>query len=300
MSPLPYLWYATKNFFYNLYVVLLNGYYWWRFYYKARRGKFNQNFSNEQQKDGWTITFQDEFESDNINWDVEGGWNKWFSENTIASPTETPLQYSTECIEVKDGQLHLYTKKNEDYPNKSGYPLKTGLLSSMWDGRGPKGFEQQYGYYETCCKVPPNGLTFWCAFWLYGSTWPPEIDIFEFMDTKDVDTGHSKGISMTTHWGTPGKKDMQGKVSQLGRTLRKMLGASVNFDEHFHTYAVRWEYNYIEWYIDNIPVYRTVYSVPNNKMSIIINNGGKVGMLPKDEQMPQDFVVNYVRAYQKS
>ena len=50
MTPLPYLWYATKNFFYNLYVVLLNGYYWWRFYCKARRGKFDRDFSMSHKK----------------------------------------------------------------------------------------------------------------------------------------------------------------------------------------------------------------------------------------------------------
>ena len=294
------LWYAIKKFFYGVYILLLNLYYLIRFYYKAKRGYFNRDFSNQPDKKGWTITFQDEFDSD-IKWNVDGGWNKWFSENTMSKSDVIPTQNSLDCIEVKNGQCHLYTKKNEDYPEKSDYPLKTGLLHTGYDARSPKGFEQQYGYYETCCKVPPNGLTFWVAFWLYGNTWPPEIDIFEFMSVEDIDTGHSKGISMTTHWGTPGKKGMKsGIATQLGRTLRKFLGISVNFDEHFHTYAVRWEWNYIEWYIDNVAVYRTFFNVPDNKMSIIINNGAKVGKLPKDEQMPQDFVVEYVRAYENN
>ena len=205
-----------------------------------------------------------------------------------------------DCIEIHDNKLHLYTKKNEDYPNNSDYPLKSGALSSQYNCNGSKGFEQHYGYFEVCCKVPPNGLTFWPAFWLYGNIWPPEIDIFEFMLEKDIDTGHSKGISMTTHWGSPGKKDMGRKATQLGRTLRKWLFASVNFEEHFHTYAVRWEWNYIEWYIDNVAVYRTVYNIPTNKMSVVISIGAKKDKLPRDDQMPQDMVVDYVRVYQKT
>ncbi len=295
-----YLCYAIKKSFNNLYVVLLNGYYWCRFYYKAKKGYFNKDFSNQPTKDGWIITFQDEFEGSEIVWDIPGGWNKWYSEKTLHEPNVTPTLNSLDCIEVKDNQLHLYTKKNENYPKSSDYPLKTGLLNSGYDCRVPKGFEQQYGYYETSCKVPPNGSTFWPAFWLYGNVWPPEIDIFEFMSIGDVDTDHSKGISMTTHWGTPGKKGMKGVATQLGRTLRNFLGTSVNFDEHFHIYACKWEWNYIEWYIDNVAVYRTTYNIPDNKMSVVINNGAKVGMLPKDEQMPQDFIINYVRVYEKN
>ncbi len=290
MNILPYLWYATKNFFYNLYVVLLNGCYWWRFYCKARRGKFNRDFSNKSEKEDWTITFQDEFEGTEVNFN-NGTWNEWFSKNQMSS--NNACDYSLDCINVRNNKLYLTTKKNND---NNGFPLKTGILNSSGDSN----WKQQFGYFETCCKVPPNGLTFWSAFWLYGNTWPPEIDIFEFMSDKDVDTDHSKGISMTTHWGTPNKKDMAGKSTQLGRMLRRMLGASVNFDKHFHTYAIRWEYNYIEWYIDNIPVYRTVYNIPNNEMSIIINNGGNLDNLPKDEQLPQDFIVDYVRAYKKT
>lgn len=90
------------------------------------------------------------------------------------------------------------------------------------------------------------------------------------------------------------------KATQLGRTLRRFLGVSVNFDEHFHTYAVRWEWNYVEWYVDNVAVYRSVYNIPDNKMAIVINNGAKAGMLPRDDQMPQDFVINYVRGYMRN
>ena len=280
---------------------MLNAFYFLRFYYKANKGYFDKDHQNSLVKDGWNVTFHDEF---NKPIDFDNKWNKWYSERTLHKPDVVPSLNSLDCIEVKNNQLHLYTKTNEDYPNKSDYPLKTGWLASVptpyWENGKlmNKGFNQQYGYFETNCKVPPNGLTFWAAFWLYGANWPPEIDIFEFMSGEDVGTDKTKGISMTTHWGSENKFGMK-KATQLGRTLRKFLGISVNFNEHFHTYACKWEWDYIEWYIDNVAVYRSPFNVPDCQMHIVISNGAKVGKLPKPHQMPQDFIVNYVRAYKK-
>jgi len=118
------------------------------------------------------------------------------------------------------------------------------------------------------------------------------------MSKEDIGTNETQGISMTTHWGPENKIGMK-KASQLGRTLRKFFGISVKFNEHFHTYACKWEWDYIEWYIDDVAVYRTPFNVPDCKMHIIINNGAKAGSLPRPDQLPQDFVVNYIRAYQK-
>lgn len=283
-----YLGYFLKNSFSDVSTVWLNTYYYIRYYIKAKQGYFNRDFANPADKQNWDITFQDEFDGDTV--DFANKWNKWHSENTL---TESAPENSLDCIEVKDGKLHLYTKKNEKYPATSSRPFKTGLLNSQ--PYGDRFFSQQFGYFEICCKVPSGGLDYWVAFWLYGETWPPEIDVFEFMSAEDKGTDHSKGISMTTHWGSAGKKGMK-KPAQLGRTLRKFFGASVNFDEHFHTYAIRWEWDYIEWYIDNIPVYRTRYNIPDNKMELIVNNGGTGSVEGKD--LPKDFVVDYIRAYQ--
>jgi len=293
-----YLFYFFKQLLRNIFTLFLNLFYFIRFYIKALFGYFNKNFSNDIEKKDWTLTFNDEFDGPEIDFNTK--WNEYFSTHTEHDSNGKNFCFSKDCIEVKDNKAYLYTKINEKYPNDSEFKYKVGNLNSHpWED---KFFDQQYGYFEICCKVPPQGDKFWPAFWLYGETWPPEIDIFEFMDDKDVDTNHSKRISMTTHFGTPGKKGINTTfyATQLARKLGRFLGISVKFDKHFHLYAIRWEYNYIEWYIDNVAVFRNVYNIPNNKMQIVTNAGSSMKNPPKENELPQEFIVDYVRAYQKN
>ena len=52
----------------------------------------------------------------------------------------------------------------------------------------------KYGYYEARVKMPP-GLGMWPAFWLNSDStsegkvsWPPEVDVFEFVNNGKEDT----------------------------------------------------------------------------------------------------------------
>jgi beta-glucanase (GH16 family) len=154
-----------------------------------------------------------------------------------------------------------------------------------------KGWQQQYGYFEIRCKVPPKGKMFWPAFWLWGNDWPPEIDIFEFMAKEDVETGNSSEISMTLHWG-------QGNDVYHGQLGRKLKG--VNWDENYHIYACKWEWDSVTFYIDNVAVYKNIYNVASNKMSILISNGASWDYIPQASDLPGIFYVDYVRAYQQT
>jgi len=164
------------------------------------------------------------------------------------------------------------------------------LSTQVWKD---KFFEQQYGYFEIVCKVPEGGKTFWPAFWLWGNGWPPEIDVFEFMATEELDKKESKYITMTSHFGTPGKLHMT-KSTMKGRRLR-----GVDFSKEFHTFAVKWEWNYIEWYIDHIPVYRIIDNIPTNKMHIVVNTASKFGHIPSDDVLPGTLIVKRITAYEE-
>jgi len=288
-----YLMYALKEILWGIYNIFLNGFYYCRFYL-CKKKLFSNPPINSIIKEGWELTFDDEFDGTEVDFTK---WNKWYSTHTQHKPGEVAGEASLDCIEVKDGYLHLNVKDNPG----GDYPLKIGWLNSAkWQyikdgGLATSGFEQQYGYFEIRCKPPKQGLKYWPAFWLYGNTWPPEIDIFEFMGEDDVGKDYTRSISMTEHFGTSGKMGKTGFLgTQLGRTLK-----GINWNEGFHTYACRWEWNYIEFYIDNVKVYRIVYNVPNIKMSVIVNTAGKLGYLPKPEELPADFVVDYIRVYEK-
>lgn len=296
-----YFTYFLKTLFYNVYILILNALYYFRFYYKVKIGYFNSDFSNTQIKEDWELTFIDEFEGDTV--DFKTKWNPYFSNgDAVSNPAETPSLSSLDCINIIDNKVHLTIKKNEGFPENSEFPLVRGNLSTKPSYKlgGKNYFSQQFGYFETSCKVPKNGMLFWPAFWLYGENWPPEIDIFEFMDSDDIGTEHTKSISMTTHWGPDGKRLMKNKQqSQLGRNLKKLFRISLNFDEHFHVYGCRWEWDYIEWYIDNIPVFRTTYNIPDCRMHIIIGNAGWMKQLPTEEQMNDSLIIDYIRAYKR-
>jgi len=279
--------YTLKEFLWGIYTIFLNGFYYCRFYLKNKK-LFSNPPINSMIKDGWTLKFSDEFDNEEIDWLK---WNKWYSTHTQHGPQSVAGEVSLDCIEIKNGYLHLYVKDNPD----SQYKLKTGWLNSA--RYGDIGFDQQYGYFEIRCKPPTQGLKWWPAFWLYGDSWPPEIDIFEFMSTSDVGKNYTKGISLTTHFGTPGKKGMGGYFgTQLGRNYN----STIDWSKGFHTYACRWEWDYIEWYIDNVAVYRQIYNIPTTKMSVIVNTAGNLGTLPEKSEMPADFIVDYIRVYERN
>lgn len=297
------LWYSFKYVLFVFWTLIQNAYFYFRYYCKALRNKFNRDYTSDKTKSGFQISFEDDFNGTDIDWTK---WNKWNSMGNGQDRSNTPAISSLDCLRVENGLLYLTTEKNTD-PQTSEFPLKCGVLYSQYDSwcengtEMTKGYEQNYGYYEIRCKVPPQGKLFWPAFWLWGQTWPPEIDIFEFMSTEDIGTSHTKGISMTTHWGYQGKQNSSNYFgSQIGRTYRKLFGISVNWDENYHVYACNWTPQYIDFYIDDVRVYRNIYNVPSNKMSIQINITGYNEQLPKDSDLPGVYIVDYVRAYKIS
>lgn len=284
-----YKWYAIKKHVYNKAVHFMNTVNFRKFKFLARKGHFNKDFSNGPDKPGWTMTFNDDFDSSEVDFSK---WNRWFSENRLIGEEYRNVENFMDCYKVNDGNIHLYTVENSNYgvdgKPDSDIPYISGVLNSLGI------FSQMHGYFEICCKVPGNGKMFWPAFWLYGDSWPPEIDVFEFMDEKDINTGNSQKLSMTLHWGNEGKKGMGKRPTQLGMDIK---GKGLNFNEHFHVYAVRWEYDYVEWYIDNVPVFKIPYNVPTNKMGVIANVS--TPELSVADKLPGEMVIDYVRVYAK-
>lgn len=294
--------YFLKQFLYLIWNLFVNIFYYIRFWYSVFTSNFNQDYNTDKYKNGWEITFEDDFNTPEINWNR---WNKWWSENN-GDPLQTAADPSLDCL-IWDGSSNiiLRTIKNNELP--SPFPCKTGYLYSAYDSwvnesgeRLSKGWEQAFGYFEIRCKPPKQGKLFWPAFWLWGNTWPPEIDIFEFMSKEDIGEDHTKGISFTSHWGYEGKEIKTGFFgTQLGKTYRKLFGSSVNWDEYYHVYACKWSPYCIKWYIDDKCVYQTIYNIPTNKMSICVSNGAYVNEPPTDSDLPGDFTVDYVRAYKR-
>lgn len=93
----------------------------------------------------------------------------------------SPYQYNgDDAVNIdNNNRLHLLAHHNPHTFDIDGQKitsnLEVGLIMSK------EYF--QYGHFEIEAMLPDGDST-WCAYWLYGTAWPPEIDIFEAWTNK--------------------------------------------------------------------------------------------------------------------
>ncbi|MDB4533735.1 glycoside hydrolase family 16 protein [Vicingaceae bacterium] len=230
---------------------------------------------NPIEKEGWELTFNDEFNAKKLNytkWQDNYYWGGRFNEGGIN-------YYGTEQFQFSDSSLIIVAEKKKA-PNGMDY------VSGMIDCN--QSFAQQYGYFEIRSKLPKSvGLL--PAFWLVTKEeWPPEIDIYE------IYTNERNIIKTNQHFlGRKKKKGMQPK-----RYNTKKDGA-----DDFHVYAVEWSRKKIRWFYDNkrIKTSRKGRKYFSYKMHMIINSqlSDENGMDLKNGIFPNYYEIDYVRAYKK-
>jgi len=157
--------------------------------------------------------------------------------------------------------------------------------------------EFQYGRLEARAKLP-SGKGLWPAIWLLGSNigevgWPRcgEIDIMEYV-------GKAPGeVHTSLH-----TKDSHGNTINTQRTRIEGI------EEGFHLYAMEWDPEQIEFFVDGQSVYRFAPEVRTEEVwpfdqpfYLIINLavGGNFGGPQIDDSIfPQEFVIDYIRIYE--
>jgi beta-glucanase (GH16 family) len=202
--------------------------------------------------------------------------------------------YRAENAVVKDGYLTI-TAKKESYNN---FNYTSARIRTKDKG------DWKYGKLEIRAKMPV-GKGMWPAIWMmptdnvYGG-WAAsgEIDIMEYL-------GHEANkVHGTLHYGAswPNNKS-SGKTYTL---------ANGGFNDDFHTFTLIWEEGKIQWLVDGV-LYQTQTSwnttghpfpAPFDQRFHMILNLAVGGNWPGDPDattvFPQEFVVDYVRVYQKS
>ncbi len=146
--------------------------------------------------------------------------------------------YTNANYKVENGFLSLVAKKLDD-----------GYTSTRINSKNKKEF--LYGKIEVRAKLP-LGKGLWPAFWMLGKNidevaWPAcgEIDILEYVGREP------NSIFTTLH-----TQDSHGN----SKNTRK--GEIKGIEEGFHTYAIDWTKDKIDFYIDN----KLFYSfLPKNK-----------------------------------
>jgi len=236
---------------------------------------------------GWNLIWQDEFEGNKIDpasWTYDlgaGGWGNGEAEYYTSRPENARLENGMLVIEARQ------EKYQDSYYTSAR--LKTKGLQ-----------EFQYGRIEARLKVPA-GAGLWPAFWMLGndfngSNWPDcgEIDIMEYIGKEPdliMGTAHGPGYSGT-----------------LGIT--KWNRQSYKIADDFHTYAIEWGPDQIDWFYDGVK-YHTVTRndvgdrkwVFDHPFFILLNLavGGQLpGPVGLDTVFPAQLLIDYVRVFQKA
>lgn len=273
--------------------------------YYAKRYQFYKKFckrklkdSSPLQKSGWELTFHDDFNE--VSWSKKSSdtWRKWcigehwghFNPNgTRRSYWVEPIlnddstitlrtEYKPHTFYKKAGSNYWYWGKPKDPVEELEVPFAAGGLSSN------PSFRQQYGRWECRCRVPKyNGCK--AAYWMWGSTWPPEIDVFE------SDTSDSQQVNL--HYGVSGEPSHSSMRAVDTKSLRP---------GHWQEFTLIWSKDKIEMYTDGIKIFRYTnkdvlkwYNADNSKMWVVLTQYVIKSWFKETDT--SEFDVDYVRVY---
>lgn len=277
--------------------------------------------------ESWALTFSDDFDGTDFD---RTKWHYGYSQEEIRRGG----YWVDDAVFVKDGCLTIRTDYRENGKFGSGWYTGTIETAKQTYGasantEGFEGFSQNKGYFEIRCKVP-EAFGMWAAFWLMpdnnfkGDTFGTgtdgaEIDIFEspFMC---MDEGDRDVISHAIH------------IDGYGEELKSLGSDYIRVEDlykDFHTYALEWNEDSYIFYVDGYKTWETqdaLGTVSDIASYIILsvevggtNHDGKVfpglnyngegeEMTPywagtpedNDKSVPYDFVIDYVKVYQKN
>jgi len=225
----------------------------------------------------------DEFQSDKLD------STKWHDHNPTWKGRH-PGFFSKKNVTVSDGRLHLTARAEDLTDLPEGYhSFTTAAVKSK--------AKALYGYFEIKCK-PMNSRAS-SAFWFYaqdpgeGKTeWWTEIDVFEICGRSPKrDRVYHTNVHVFV---TP--KDGKKHWSKGGKWK-----APFRLADDFHVYALEWDKEEIKWHVDG----KIVRSLDNTHWHQALHMNfdsetmpGWFG-LPKKENLPSTFSIEYVRSWKR-
>ena len=241
---------------------------------------------------GFTLVFEDEFDGKSLNMDV---WTHY------RQGVRKGGYWDKEQAGLRDGCLVIRSEYKED--GKYG----AGFYTDRIDTR--RKYEQQYGYFECRCILPAaDGL--WSSFWLSSEnikdgtpgTQGTEIDVFESPLYYRGRLGLNRDlVTSNLHYGG----------YELGHRYHNVTITRVNNPyAEFNTYGVEWNPDGYIFYVNGKETGRSsfggVSEVPEYMLLSTEFDGvdgvpfhGWSGIAKPDaEDLPAEFIVDYVRAYQ--
>lgn len=219
---------------------------------------------------GYRLAWADEFEGtelDATKWAIRGEGKRGLG------------RVSREAIEVTDGYLKLkaFEKDGE---------ILVGMVGTQ------DTYMTRYGYFE-CRAQLQRGGGIWAAFWIQSpqisqgedpAKFGAEIDIVEFFRKLGTDI-----VSHNVHWAYgPNQQSTRGMQSYL-------KGVS----EGFHLFALEWTPESYTFYVDGYKFYEVKVGISQIDEYMILSMEPPQKEEIHNMKLPDEFIVDYVRVYQK-
>ena len=239
----------------------------------------------------WKVTFRDEFDGAQVD------TNKWsfYGENYWDKVTH----FSRETTTVKDGFARLKLMKRRGHHNDDPKRPQTDYATGFLESYGK--FTQRYGYFEARMRLPTApGL--WPAFWMMperggdGPQWQRsdtknggmEFDIMEHLTRWGVNR-----FNIATHWDGYGKEHKSNGSHAIYYTPDK---------DGFVTSGLLWTPGELVFYCQGREIGRwkneRVMNVPGHIMFTLPAGGWDNDWLD-DTRLPDEFLIDYVRVWQR-
>jgi beta-glucanase (GH16 family) len=253
---------------------------------------------------GYVLAFNDEFNGTALNRDKWATRFIYGMETTDRLNDEKQRYRDNNNQSVANGVLSLTARKVSS-TDPAGINYESGMIRSLWTSR--------YGYYEARVKMP-GGLGVWPAFWLNSDVsaegrlaWPPEIDIFEFVNNGVEDKLNMLHSNVKTNTGVTSTLTYADPAFNPTWTYYQ---APYNFNDGWHTVGAEWDATSVTMYVDGKKMYTRSYTwtYADNTLAgpahILLNLAiggawaGRHGI--DDSAFPQSLQIDWVRAYQKA
>lgn len=212
-------------------------------------------------KQGWELTFSDEFEGRNVD---SKRWSILDNKERLAKN-----------VKVSNGTLRLITRRNKQW-------------TSAW--LSTTTFRQKYGWFECRFRIAgASGLN--NAFWL--NTPPERLALKDpnspRFEIDIVEAHYPRVVSTTLH-------NWKGKHTASGQKYK----AEMDLSKGFHVYALEWTPKELIWYFDGKKIRTLAHTICNAEEQVLISTkvaafAGKPGAGLDGKSMD----VDYVRIYQK-
>jgi beta-glucanase (GH16 family) len=297
---------------------ILNIFYRSRYKFYAKHCKKKLKNYSPKEKTGRTLVFEDDF--DEVSWSrkQKDDWRKWgigehwgsFHPRNGRSHWVEPVlnddstatfgtKYEPKTFYRKEGSDYWYRSKPQNCVEEKVVPYSVGGLSTAHTKPdGTNLFKQQYGRWELRAKVPAiAGIR--SAYWMWGSTWPPEIDVFEIDGRSD-----HKAQKINLHFGK--NEDTDGDGVKEHPSLGSTLGARRR-DGEWQEWVLEWKPGKMEMYTDGIKIFQITskkvlkwYDDPIAQMWVLVYQSviGDVENEPDEDGWYSKMIVDYVRVYE--